>query len=105
MTNSIRYEFASRIRSLTCRSRFASPPFATREELRLTWRCWTARDRYTLPNLRWRAHEATNFAAWSNCIGHWGEGGSGVWVGQGKMVAGKFSDWDFGSIFLNQQPV
>src|SRR5437762_7811049 len=75
MTSSIRYEFASRIRSLTCRSRFASPPFATREELRLTWRCWTARDRFTLPNLRWRAHGATNFAAWSNCIGHWGEGG------------------------------
>ena len=35
-----------------------------------------ARDRFTAPNFHSQVHEVTNSAAWSNCIGHWEEGGS-----------------------------
>ena len=62
---------------LTCRSRFASPLFVIKEELRHIWKFWMAKDRFTAPNFHSQVHEVTNSAAWSNCIGHWEEGGSG----------------------------
>jgi hypothetical protein len=76
---------------LTLRNRFASPLFVIKEELRHTWKFWMARDRFTAPNFHSQLHEVTNFAAWSNCIEHWGEGGSSDLVETSVARAGVMS--------------
>src|SRR5215470_15213165 len=76
MTSCIKSAFARKIRLLTLRNRFASRLFVIKEELRHIWKFWIARDRFTAPNFHSQVHEVMNFAAWYNCIGHWGVGGS-----------------------------
>src|SRR6476661_10464507 len=88
MTSCIKSEFARRIRFLTCRSRFASPRFVIKAELRHIWKFWIARDRFTAPNFHSQVREVTNSAAWSNCIGHWEEGGSGDVVQESRWGRG-----------------
>src|SRR4051812_10130104 len=103
MTSCIKSAFARRIRLLTLKNRFASPLFVIKEELRPIWKFWIARDRFTLPTFHLRVHEATNFAAWSNCIGHWEGGGSSDLVETEKHVAVKFLDLAFRLNSLNPE--
>src|SRR5690349_18931084 len=76
MTSCIKSAFARRRRLLTLRNRFASLLFVIKEELRRTWKFWIARGRCTAPSFHSQVRKVTNFAAWSNCIGHSEGGGS-----------------------------
>src|SRR5215469_4411955 len=87
MTSCIKFAFARTIRLLTLRNRFASPLFVIKEEPRHIWKFWIARDRFTARNFHSQVHEVTNFAAWSNCIGHWGEVGSSDLVETSSLAA------------------